>query len=97
VAAAGAGSRIGPSTWTAQAERRDDPARVDREVLVSVKAFKAARRDMEINDSFGNQLKPREWFLVRLPVIDEVVERIKDETIVDYEYDLASASLVRRA
>ena len=25
-----------------------------------------------------------------LPVIDEVVKRIKDETIVDYEYDLAS-------
>jgi hypothetical protein len=30
-------------------------------------------------------------------VIDEVVKRIKDETIVDYEYDLASAALVRRA
>ena len=58
--------------------------------------FSAARLDMEIRDRFGNPVKPREWFLVPLPVIDEVVRRIKDETIVDYAYDLASASLVRR-
>jgi T5orf172 domain len=59
--------------------------------------FSAARLDMELRDRFGNPVKPREWFLVPLPVIDEVVKRIKDETIVDYEYGLASASLVRRA
>ena len=59
--------------------------------------FSAARLDMEIKDRFGNPVKPREWFLVPLPVIDEVVKRIKDETIVDYEYDPASASLIRRA
>ena len=59
--------------------------------------FSAARVDMEIKDRFDNPVKPREWFLVPLPVIDEVVRRIKDETIVDYAYDLASASLVRRA
>jgi hypothetical protein len=58
--------------------------------------FSAARLDMELRDRFGNPVKPREWFLVPLPVIDEVVKRIKDETIVDYAYDLASASLVRR-
>jgi hypothetical protein len=59
--------------------------------------FSAARLDMEIRDRFGNPVKPREWFLVPLPVIDEVVKRIKDETIVDFAYDPASASLTRRA
>lgn len=52
---------------------------------------------MEIRDRFGNPVKPRQWFLVTLPVIDEVVKRIKDETIVDYKYDAASASLRWRA
>jgi hypothetical protein len=59
--------------------------------------FSAARLDMEIKDRFDNPVKPREWFLVPLPVVDEVVKRIRDETIVDYEYDPASASLIRRA
>jgi T5orf172 domain len=59
--------------------------------------FSAARLNMEIKDRFGNPVKPREWFLVPLPVIDEVVKRIKDETIVNYEYVPSSASLIRRA
>ena len=59
--------------------------------------FSAARLDMELRDRFGNPVKPSEWFLVPLPVIDGVVERIKDETIVDYQYDPASASIVKRA
>lgn len=53
----------------------------------------AARLDLEIPDRFGNPVRPREWFLAPLPVIDEVVERIRDLTIADYEYDPASASL----
>ena len=59
--------------------------------------FSTARLYMEIRDRFGNLVKLREWFLVTLPVVDEVVRRIKDETIVEYKYDLPSASLVRRA
>ena len=55
--------------------------------------FGAARLDLAIADRFGNPVKPREWFLVPLPVIDEVVERIRDLTIVDYEYDPDTASL----
>jgi hypothetical protein len=60
------------------------------------RVFSAARLNMEIKDRFGNPVKPREWFLVPLPVVDEVVKRIKDETIVDYRYDPVSASLVKR-
>ena len=55
--------------------------------------FGAARLDLEIADRFGNPVKPREWFLVPLPIIDEVVDRIRDLTIVDYEYDPSTASL----
>ena len=45
--------------------------------------FSNTRLDMELRDRFGNPVKPREWFLVPLPAVDEVVKRIKDETIVN--------------
>jgi hypothetical protein len=49
---------------------------------------------VEIKDRFGNPVKPREWFLVPLFVIDEAVERIKDGTIPKFVYDPATARLV---
>ncbi|MCF6355524.1 MAG: GIY-YIG nuclease family protein [Candidatus Polarisedimenticolaceae bacterium] len=58
------------------------------------KFFNGARLDIEINDRFGHPVVPREWFLVPLFVIDEVVERIKDGTISEYAYDMESAALV---
>ena len=51
---------------------------------------------IEIKDRFGNPVKPREWFLVPLFVVNEVVERIRNGTITEYVYDPATASLVRR-
>ncbi len=59
--------------------------------------FGAARLDLEIADRFGNPVKPREWFLAPLPVIDEVVRRIRDLSIVDFEYDPQTASLRKTA
>lgn len=59
------------------------------------KVFARAQLDLTLTDRFGNPVKPREWFLVPLSVIDEVVERIKDGTITDYVYDPATASLVK--
>ncbi len=58
------------------------------------KFFNGARLDIEINDRFGHPVVPREWFLVPLFVIDEVVEKIKDGTISEYAYDTESAALV---
>ena len=55
--------------------------------------FAAAQLDLEIADRFGNPVKPREWFLAPLPVIDEVVRRIRDLSIVDFEYDPETAAL----
>jgi len=55
--------------------------------------FDPARLDIEIKDRFGNQVVPREWFLVPLYAVDEAVERIKDGTISGYVYDPQEARL----
>jgi hypothetical protein len=59
--------------------------------------FGAAQIEVTIDDRFGNPVKPREWFLVPLHVIDEAVERIRDGSITDMVYDLSSAQLIRSA
>ena len=56
--------------------------------------FGAAQLDLTIEDRFGHPVKPREWFLVPLHVIDEAVQRIRDGSITDVVYDLKSARLV---
>lgn len=59
--------------------------------------FGGAQLDLTIDDRFGNPVRPREWFLVPLFVVDEVVERIKDGTITRYVYDPTAARLVKAA
>ena len=56
--------------------------------------FESAKLEIEIKDRFGKPFKPREWFLVPLPVIKEAVGRIMDATIADYAYDPQEAALV---
>lgn len=53
-----------------------------------------AQLDLEIRDRFGQPVRPREWFLVPLHVIDEIVTRIQDGSIEGMIYDPATASLV---
>ena len=57
--------------------------------------FGSAQIEVTIDDRFGNPVKPREWFLVPLHVIDEAVERIRDGSITDMVYDPSSAQLIR--
>jgi hypothetical protein len=59
------------------------------------KFFESAKLEIEIKDRFGHPVKVREWFLVPLFIIDEVVDRIKDGTIGDYYYDPTAAELKR--
>lgn len=59
--------------------------------------FGSAQIEVAIDDRFGNPVKPREWFLVPLHVIDEAVERIRDGSITDMVYDPSSAQLIRAA
>lgn len=67
--------------------------RVKLENLVH-KVFDSAQLDIEIKDRFGNPVKPREWFLVPLFIVNEAVERIKNGTITNYVYDPKTARLV---
>jgi T5orf172 domain len=57
--------------------------------------FADAAYDIEIADRFGKPVRPREWFLVPLHVIDEAVERIRDGTITEFRYDPATATIER--
>jgi hypothetical protein len=68
-------------------------SRVKLEALIH-RIFGAAQLDLTIEDRFGNPVKPREWFLVPLSVIDETVQRIIDGSIAEVVYDPAQAMLV---
>ena len=57
--------------------------------------FEPSRLDVAVKDRFGNPVKPKEWFLVPLFVIDEVVEKIRDGSITSYKYDRENAALVK--
>ncbi|HRN82966.1 MAG TPA: GIY-YIG nuclease family protein [Nitrosomonas europaea] len=55
--------------------------------------FAPAQLDLTIQDRFGCPIRPREWFLVPLSIIDEVVKRILDGSISDVIYDPKTANL----
>lgn len=57
--------------------------------------FANARLDVEVVDRFGKPVKVREWFVVPLFVIDELVEKIKEGVLQDYSYDVQSAKLIK--
>ncbi len=57
--------------------------------------FGAVQLDLTIEDRFGKPVKPQEWFVVPLQVIDEAVERIRDGSITQYEYEPRTAKLER--
>ena len=59
--------------------------------------FQDVRLDLTIDDRFGNPVKPREWFLVPLHVIDQAVRRIQDGSITNYVYEPSQAMLIRRS
>ena len=58
--------------------------------------FSAAQIDLTIQDRFGHPVKPREWFLVPLNIIDETINHIINGTITDIQYDPATAQLIDR-
>lgn len=55
--------------------------------------FAAARLDLEIEDRFGQKVVPREWYLVPLEVIDEVVNKLRDNTLVEFKYNHSTISI----
>jgi hypothetical protein len=57
------------------------------------RVFAAARLDVTIDDRFGHPVRPKEWYLVPLAVIDQVVDKVRDGSITKFEYDPQTASL----
>lgn len=58
------------------------------------KVLQSAQLDIRIEDRFGKPVKPKEWFLVSIDVINDVIEHIKNGTIETVHYDVNSAKLV---
>jgi len=92
-----AGARLQPTFLMADVEivatyKLYNIGRTKLENLIH-RVFEPARLDIEIKDRFGNPVMPREWFLVPLFVIDEVVNKIRDGTITAYIYDPKAAAL----
>jgi hypothetical protein len=74
-------------------------ANINRKKLEALlhKFFAAARLDVALKDRFGAHVEPREWFLVPLPVIEEVIGLLLGGTLGDYRYDAANAVVVKSA
>ncbi|MEO0948083.1 MAG: GIY-YIG nuclease family protein [Cyanobacteria bacterium J06641_5] len=70
---------------------------INRSSLESLlhKFFSDAQLELELKDRFGTLVKPREWFLVPLEVIEEAIEKIREGTLDQFRYDLDTASITR--
>ncbi len=58
--------------------------------------FDAARLGIEIKDRFGNPVTPKEWFMVPLAAIDELVEHLKDGTLTNCKFNPETAKIEKR-
>jgi hypothetical protein len=56
--------------------------------------FAEARLDIEIMDRFGKPFKPREWFLLSLPVIEDAILMLLNGSIVRHRYDSKSGTII---
>jgi Meiotically up-regulated gene 113 len=56
--------------------------------------FAEARLDIELKDRFGKPFRPREWFLLPLPVIEKAIRMLLDGNIIRYRYDTRTAEIV---
>lgn len=94
-----AGARLQPTFMMADVEvvATYELSKMNRVALENLihRIFGAARLDVEIQDRFGRPVRPKEWFLVPLFIIDEAVARIKDQSILDYQFDPKTMALVK--
>lgn len=56
--------------------------------------FAESRLDIEIKDRFGKPIRPREWFLLPLPIIEQAVPMIIDGSILRHRYDHRACEIV---
>jgi hypothetical protein len=57
--------------------------------------FTDVRLDIEIMDRFGKPFRPREWFLLPLPVIEQAIHMLLDGSILRYRYDAKNGEIVQ--
>lgn len=92
-----AGARLQPTFLMADVEivATFELFNINRSKLETLihRVFEPARLDIEIEDRFGRPVRPQEWFLLPLFIIDEAVDRIKDGTISDFRYNPQRAIL----
>lgn len=55
--------------------------------------FAQACLNVDLFDTKGQRITPREWFVVPFDVIEEVIHLILNESIVNYEYDVISKKI----
>lgn len=63
-----------------------DVHRTRLEALIH-RSLNKVRFDAEIPDRFDKPVRPREWFLVPLSIIDDIVARIADGTLAKMIFD----------
>lgn len=69
---------------------------VDRPRLEALihRVLNGVRFEVELPDRFGKLVRPREWFLVPLNIIDEIVKRIEDGSSAGMTYDRGAVALI---
>lgn len=72
-------------------------ANINRKRLEALlhKFFNPARLNVELNDRFGFEVTPREWFLVPLAVIEDAIQKLMAGNLGDYIYDPATARIIK--
>lgn len=56
--------------------------------------FADACLDIDIRDALGNVYKPREWFVLPLPIIEQAIPMMLDGSVARHRYDHRLASIV---
>jgi hypothetical protein len=51
------------------------------------KFFCEAQAEIEINDRFGNPVRPKEWFFLPLGLIKQAIQKLQDGTLKQYKYN----------
>jgi hypothetical protein len=71
-------------------------SKINRTKLESLlhRIFAPAQIDITIQDRFGHPVSPKEWYLVPLQIINEAVQRIRDDSITTVVYDPKTARLI---
>lgn len=50
-------------------------------------ALDSVQLQITINDAQGTEHHPKEWYIVPLPVVDTIIQKIVDGTIINYTYN----------